>query len=252
MGQGNKFYLSFSKLSTYIKCPMRYKFIYVDELPTAPRSYFSFGNSIHKVLEEFYKEETSFKKLRKSPYNYLMELLDKHWIKVGYAYPQEERRAKEEAKMILTNFYRKSIFSYKPALLVEKEFSFELEGTEIKGRIDRIDEEFEKLTIIDYKTNTFLPQLFKEEELLQPLIYKMAVEELFPDREIGKVTFYFLKHSKKIDFEIDELLIEKGKKRMLEILYMIRNADFYPISNGSCSGCEFRSICPAYQNKKEN
>ncbi len=250
MEENNQFYLSYSKISTYLKCPLKYKFMYIDNLPTLAKSYFSFGNSIHKALEEFYDPNKNFKDLKKNPYSYLMELLERSWISAGYSTFSDELRAKREAKKILTDFYRKHIFGFKPAYSVEKVFSFELEGFKVEGRIDRIDERNGKFTIIDYKTSSFLPEFFKEDELLQPIIYRIAIDYIIKDIEVEKVVLYFLRHQKMIDFEIDEHLMNKGKQKIIEVGSLIRNGVFYPKLNGYCSSCDFREICSAFSKKE--
>jgi putative RecB family exonuclease len=44
--------LSYSSYRTYLECPLRWKFLYVDRIPETPRGYFTFGRVIHSVLEE--------------------------------------------------------------------------------------------------------------------------------------------------------------------------------------------------------
>jgi len=249
MEKDNNFYLSFSRLSTYLKCPLRYKFIYIDNLPTVPRSYFSFGNTIHKVLEVFYDPAKNFIELEKAPYKYMMELLDSCWLSKGYASNTEEIRAKREAKRILTNFYRKSIFAFQPALFVEKNFSFDIKEFELRGRIDRIDERSGCFTVVDYKTNSILPEFFREEDFLQPVIYNIAAREMLQTNKIDFISLYFLKFDKKINFSLDNTIIEKGKKRIYDVGNLICKGGFNPKVNGSCSNCEFKNLCPAFLEK---
>lgn len=256
MAKNGSFYLSFTRVSTYLKCPQRYKFIYVDGLPTAPRSYFSFGNSIHKALEEFYK--CDIRQMRIPPSSFLLELLDRHWSSAGYSSKREELRAKEEAKKLLMSFYRAEIFNYKPALAVEKEFSFTFEGYEFKGRIDRVDLiSSDKIVLVDYKTNSISPSYgktnggstfyeetsYKMEEFLQPLVYKVGAEAVFPDKQVERIVFHYLKHGEKVLFSIGDDAIEKGMEKIREVLSGILENRFTPKPNGYCKQCEFIDRC---------
>ncbi|MGC8999540.1 RecB family exonuclease [Caldisericum sp.] len=245
MGKSEKFYLSYSKISTYIKCPLRYKFIYVDNLETEIKPYFSFGNSIHKVLEKFYSPEENFKVLKKDPYKYLLELLDKHWISAGYKNVQEELSAKNEAKEILIAYYRENIFGFEPAFEVESEFSIPFLGLDLKGRLDRVDKVNKDFIIIDYKTNNFLSDSFREDEILQPVIYKIAGDYKY-GKNIKEISFHYLRKGKKVNFEVSSYLIEKSKKRIGEIVENIYKGYFQPNVNKSCSTCEFKDRCEAY------
>ncbi len=250
MGKAEKFYLSFSRISTYIKCPQRYKYIYVDNLPTLEKGYFSFGNSIHKVLEIFYDPELNFKNVGRPPYEYLMELLESHWIDSGYGSTEEMKRAKEEARRILTLYYRESIFGFKPAYLVEKDFSINVGDFEVKGRIDRIDERNGSYAVIDYKTNSILPTLFREEEVLQPAIYTMAAYSILDVSTLDSVSLHFLRFNKRVNFSLSPLYIEKSKSRINNIGNLILHEKFEATVNGGCSGCDFNSLCPAYKDFK--
>jgi putative RecB family exonuclease len=248
MDENKEFHLSFSRIAVYENCPMRYKFIYVDKLSTIPRSYFSFGSTIHKVLEIFYHPEKNFIKKKKPPLEYLMELLDEHWISEGYKGGEEER-ARKEAAEILKKIYRENIFGFSPAYEVEKNFSFNLKNFKIIGRIDRIDKIGDYYKIIDYKTNRILPRFFKEIDLLQPIIYYIAGKEALHLPNIKTVSLLFVRYNKEISFNLTDSLIEKGKERIVQTGQKILNKEFAPKVGKNCSTCEFKDICPAF---KEN
>ncbi len=249
MEQGKEFHLSFSRIAIYNECPLRYKYIYIDKLPTEARSYFSFGNTIHKVLEKFYHPEENFKKKDKAPLEYLMELLEKYWISEGYKTENQENKAKEEAKKILIEFYRKNIFGFKPAYIVEKTFSFELDKFKIIGRIDRIDKTSKGYKIIDYKTSRLLPKFFREIDLLQPIIYRIAAEKSLNLENINEISMIYVRFNEEIKFNIGDYLVQKGLEKIVETGNKILKEEFEPLPNGRCSTCEFRNICPAYKEK---
>jgi len=47
---------SYSRISTYQKCPYQYKLAYVLNLPSKGSPHFSFGNTIHGTLQAFYEK----------------------------------------------------------------------------------------------------------------------------------------------------------------------------------------------------
>ncbi len=252
MEQDKEFHLSFSRIAIYNECPLRYKYIYVDKLPVKARSYFSFGSTIHKVLELFYHPEENFKKKNKPPLEYLLSLLEEHWISAGYKTENEEKKAKEEAKKILTKIYRENIFGFKPAYIVEKSFSFELDKFKVIGRIDRIDELKDGYKIIDYKTNRLMPRFFREIDLLQPVIYKIAAERSLGLNNIKSVSLIFVRFNKEVKFSLPQGIIEKGIAKIIETGNNILAEKFDPLPNGKCSTCEFRNICPVFEKNVKN
>ncbi len=246
MGKNAEFHLSYSRIATYINCPLRYKFIYVDKLPVKERSYFSFGSSIHKVLEVFYHPEKNFINMKEPPFEYMLSLLDKHWISAGYTTKNEEQKAKDKALKVLKRLYQETIFGFHPAYLVEKSFSFHLDKFKVIGRIDRIDYANDGYTIIDYKTNRLVPRFFKVTELLQPVIYYVGAKESLGLKKINNVFLYFVNFNKKVRFDISDEMVEKGKNKIIQVGKAIQREEFYPKPNGSCTSCEFKDICPAF------
>ena len=52
-----KDYVSYSQISTYLRCPLEFKFKYVDRIePRFVPSSVAFGEAVHKALAFFYRE----------------------------------------------------------------------------------------------------------------------------------------------------------------------------------------------------
>ncbi|WP_405297829.1 PD-(D/E)XK nuclease family protein, partial [Methanobrevibacter sp.] len=45
--------LSKSKINTYLKCPLEFKFQYIDEIEVEPNKYMVLGSDVHSVAETF-------------------------------------------------------------------------------------------------------------------------------------------------------------------------------------------------------
>ena len=44
--------LSASQMETYNECPLKFKYAYIIEVPTRPRTFFDLGTSVHAVAEQ--------------------------------------------------------------------------------------------------------------------------------------------------------------------------------------------------------
>lgn len=238
--------LSFTKIWTYIECPLKFYFQYIMKLPTKPKSYFSFGKSIHMALSKFHKLP---------PYpsvETLISLLENNWISEGYSSREEELRELMGAKEILKRYYYRNIFNYQKAFYVEKKVIFKIDGIEMIGYIDRIDKLGEDYEIIEYKTGknslTYKSMgLLDESNLLQMSIYQLAAEEIL-GKKPKYITLYYLSLSQnKIRLKLSEDKIEKSKDIVLDVYVKIKEGYFPKRENKFCSFCDFRKECELWK-----
>lgn len=235
--------LSYSAISTYQKCPLSYKFMYVDKLPTKPSHYLSFGSSIHSALEFFYNVE----KPEPCSLERLLEELDNVWLNDGYEDEAHERQYKEKGRVILTQFYHDNVLRFAVPIAVEKRFSLDIDGVTLSGVIDRIDRlSSGGIEIIDYKTNDKLPPKTKMNTDLQLPIYHMAVEELYGTAP-QKVTFYFLVPNQKISVRKTKNDVAKTKDTIFKVANDIKAQKFDPFKNPLCPWCDFIELCPLHK-----
>ena len=113
---------SYSKISTFLECPKRYSFQYIQRLPTIPRPYFSFGSSMHNTLKEFHRFDTccSFEQLN--------EIYRGQWIKeTGYASPKEEQEYFELGLSLLSVYHQIQMQHYIKPLYREERFLLKYE-----------------------------------------------------------------------------------------------------------------------------
>ena len=48
-------HLSATKYNTYNLCPLKFKYQYIDNIPTEKKTYFEFGTIVHNVIEKLQK-----------------------------------------------------------------------------------------------------------------------------------------------------------------------------------------------------
>ena len=105
VGADGRVRLSFSRVDTYENCPRKFRYRYVDRLPSRPAPALSFGTSVHGALERFYD-----RKLPEEPSeDELLGFLYEEWEQVGFA---ELDRAEQlayyrQAQDVLRRYHRR-------------------------------------------------------------------------------------------------------------------------------------------------
>jgi len=102
--------LSYSKITTYLSCPLNFRFIYVDRLSQPVLPYHKLGNLLHKTLKEYHRlrkdrlpslsEVPSFyrEKWGKIPESQTKYFLDGREMLVRYYYGTKAEEEREEIK----------------------------------------------------------------------------------------------------------------------------------------------------------
>ncbi len=241
-------YISYSQLSTFLTCPLQYKYRYILKLPVPPSAALVFGDTMHRIIKTFYE---LVKQRAKPTKETLLGLLDSHWSSLGYGDKKYEEKMKRHGRELLSGFYDKG---YDPAVIPSKlEEPFKIKITPqltLGGKIDRIDEHADgTLEIIDYKTG----QTPKGKDVTrdpQLTVYALsAVGQGIRKLPAAKVivSFYFFEDQKKVSSNRTVEELDQAKKDIKAIADDIAKSDFRPTPGKHCDFCEFRLICEAWQ-----
>lgn len=239
-------YLSFSQVETYDKCPLQYRYRYIQRIPTPTPPAAGFGNVIHQTLKDFYQVALEGKKPTKKD---LLNILDNNWIDEGYTSKAHEKRMRQEAERMLRKFYDKGYDPDKLPKYLEQNFVIKAkEGLRIGGRIDRIDETKSGMEIIDYKTGKMIDQ--KElNKSLQMSVYALAATDpgiLKQNPEDVVLSFYFLDTGEKKSTQRSKEQLIQAKKDLIKKAKEIEESQFEPRPGVWCDFCEYKLICEAW------
>ncbi len=233
--------LSYSALSAYERCPLSYRFQYVDGLEIEPTPYLSFGKSLHSALEWLYGRATPEPPTLEG----LLSYLDECWLGEGYASPEEERSFLDHGREVLTLFYYKNVEEFRLPVAVEERFELDKGGFILSGVIDRVDRNPDgSYEIIDYKTSRRLPELRRLRGDLQLPIYQMACREIWGISP-SKLSFYYLVHNQRFTTRpYDEEGLDRVMQRLEAAADAISQQVFTATPNRLCPWCSFQDICP--------
>lgn len=238
-------YITYSNLQMFDICPLHYKAKVIFKIPTPPTGVQSFGISLHKTLQNFYKNLQEGVILN---INDLLKILELEWEREGYQNKKHEEERFQQAKNILNDFYKKEFNPKNIPLALEYEFKFMLKnGVKVFGKIDRIDSKGKGIEIIDYKTGEDNPKASASHEL-QLAIYALAASRV-KDKILNKspenitLTLYFLDGNTKKSMNFKKEDLDKLEDELIQKIAQIEASDFKCSGSVLCVNCEYRMLC---------
>jgi len=237
--------LSYSQISLYQTCPLCYKLQYIDRLDTKDRGYFSFGTTIHKCAEYFFKVKVppppSLEKL--------LQFYERNWLSAGYESADEEANYKAYGRELLAGFWELHQADFRMPIAVEWMFNIDIEGIKLRGFIDRIDKlDSGGLAIVDYKTDR---ELFTSDYLarnLQLTLYQLAIEKSW-FLPVERLTLYHFRTNTPCSCPPREpAQLEEARKLVLAVAEGI-GAGRFPATESERCPCDFPEYCPYYRHQ---
>lgn len=236
--------LSFSRIDTHEQCGLKFRFRYVDKLPTEGRSYLSFGTSVHAALEAFH-ERTLFGMPDEAE---LLGFLYDGWESAGFqSLPRETQVSQyRRAQDALRRYHQRVSPTYRPAAETEAWFELPVKDRAlVVGSIDRLDVDDDgDYHVIDYKTGK-LKSVRHVRESLQLAIYALACEHLY-GRLPKTVSLDFVMAGTAVVVDVVDIDLEDARRRILRAADAVLAEQFPAMPNRLCDWCDFRDACPAW------
>ena len=239
--------LSPTKLSTYLACPLKYRWTYLDTRGRwylKSKSYYSFGSTLHKVLQRFHDSGDS----GVEGIDHVLPALEESWLDEGYSSSEEMQQAFGEGKEILTRYVAEELNRDRRAktIFVEKSLRTRFEGFDLIGRIDRLDEhEDGTLEIIDYKTGRESVSTEDVQSDLAMACYALMVRSAYPSYRV-LATIVAVRSGDSATHEFSELEASEFETdlQLLGNEIFAKNWDEVRATGKRiCSQCDFLKLC---------
>jgi RecB family exonuclease len=247
--------LSYSRISTYNECPRKFELRYIQKIEEPPHWYFSYGKSIHTVLEkllschlgedgQLYRDDAAL-----FPTS-LSQLLNENWLTEGYADPGDEDSKHRQALRVLTAFFPVFQSTWQQMLYVEHLINTEIDGIPFTGIVDRIDQVNDHvLRIVDYKSARPRVASALTSHRFQVALYVAALGQLkeFRGKRFILQTYYLRENVKAEMDEGAENCIAKSREVLATTARRILQGDFRGKRGSKCFSCDYRDICSLFR-----
>jgi RecB family exonuclease len=242
--------LSPSKFTTYLACPAKYGWTYIKPRGRwfmRAKSYYSFGVSLHKVLERFHDSgdngvETTHQ---------AVAALEESWIDAGFSSAEEMADAYGEGKSIIERYVEEHEVDRAGVntLFVEKSLRKDMGDFVLVGRLDRIDEhEDGTLEVVDYKSGR---TDVCEDDVANDVAmacYQLLLRNEYPYRPV-RATIVCLRSGDQASYSMTEEELSEFEFAIRELGRKVLSHDYYelePIQKRLCEECDFLTLCKSH------
>ncbi len=171
-------------LNDYLKCPRLYWYNHHPGLVDEPRSVaMERGGFLHEVLEEFHAHEPEWRPLEPDGQRVWLEEalqrgLDRYLSRMEGVL--DRKREERQVRNLLGNYIRFATGLQRirrlGTLALERRFHLQLDGAEIVGKIDRVNDVGDgQVEVVDYKTGAGKPMRYAYEAYFGPELHDVQL-----------------------------------------------------------------------------
>jgi putative RecB family exonuclease len=257
-------HMSFTQLDQYLRCPLRYRFLYIDRLePDFVPAARAFGSGIHAAAAVFFRGVAQGERPNVED---IQGYFESFWnLETGH---QLLRYGEKESKESLLDRARRMLVvlceDFKPGtevLAVEQPFAVPLIDQEtgevldrdLVGTLDLLERDDQGFVVVDLKTSARKYTDLQVEASLQLSVYSYAVGlSSFANGDDVRLRFDVLTKTRVPELHRywttrDRAANVRLFRLVSEVLRAIEAGVFHPVVGWQCKECPFRSKCWAWR-----
>jgi len=242
----------YDSLITFMRCPLRYKFEYVNKIDTEKEGIKRFfSETIHETIKHFYKtlKDEGVKLTQKQLHNFWgnLWLEDVDTEKIIYGNKSEKSKLTKKGYSYLNKFHRYNSSNSGTPIEVGLDYNINyMNKYKLSGNIELIRRTRVKLQIVNFSTSRYVPDEFRQKNDIRFTLNSYAFRQIF-EKEEDETLYYHVRTNKKVpvyrgqnDYEKLLTIIDNVYKCIEEDLY-------YPRISYLCKQCKFHDFCTAWK-----
>lgn len=255
--QQNRDHLSYSRISCYLTCPLKYRLSYLDRVePEFTPSALHFGHAIHSGIQAYWQSVLEADPLKPDQ---LVDIYRQEWT--GFDGPPIRFSGRESEESLLTTatqLFSLFVNRHDPdteVIAVEEKFNVDLaeliddypgELPLFTGYIDAILKLNDSHALVDYKTSSRKPN--GDMNSTQLVAYSIGSRVLGYEPDGLEYRFEFLVKTVKADLvRLPVKIGENDRRRFLKLITRVWKAIqtfiFYPNPGYLCASCAYQGYC---------
>lgn len=248
LGPDDVLTVSYSQIEDYRRCPLRYRFAHVLQIPVLPTPPLIYGDALHRAVGDHLSRKRDG--LRPT-LDDLERTFRATWLSEGFISPEHEAERFEAGLAALRRFYQAEKDAPPPEL-VEQRFSFMLGKDRVVGRWDRVDRTADGAVVIDYKSSALDADEGEAAQRkattdLQLLVYALAYQKMYGEKP-ARVALHFLETGERGEVAPRDEAVSAVREQISATARRIRARRFpaEPLKPEArtCRACPYERICP--------
>ena len=236
-----------SRLATWLDCPRRYRFVYVDRpapAKGAPWAHNSMGAAVHTALAAWWDQPVGARTPETAA-----ALVRQKWIDLGFRDDEQSLTWRERAADMVAG-YVEGLDPHREPVGIERTVAMRTDRIAVSGRIDRLDRRGDELVVVDYKTGRHVLTTDDARGSLALAIYALAAARTLK-RQCVSVELHHLPSGDVIRWDHTEASLARQLDRAEDIALEAAAAEssddpdsFPPRPGPMCGWCDFAAHCP--------
>ncbi len=241
--------LSPSGAGTFVQCPRRWRFRYIDRLADPPSEDALAGSFAHRVLELLMQREPSQRTIEQAQVIARAEWPETEAADDYQALEHDEKQSRLfrwKAWTAIEGLWHLEDPATVDVRATEQDVEAELAGVPFRGIVDRIDQDGDGIVVTDYKSGKAPSHRYRRSRLEQVLLYAAAVEASTGEMPVRAQLLYLGQRTVSIDVNANEIdaVASKLAGTWSEIKTACSEDSFEPRPGPLCGWCPYVSMCP--------